>query len=84
MTSPLIRSVIYEVITELYSRDLIELAPGAKIRPIADTIAETMQGARVFAQFGPWLADALLASPLVDELFATNEDLLEILRDISP
>jgi hypothetical protein len=84
MNSPLIQTVIRAVLSELDRRDLIELNPGTSLLDLADQIAGTMSGAKPYAQFSDWLSDSLIKSDAVAELYATNEDLVDILRDVSP
>lgn len=83
MSTPLIRSIIRAVLLELDRRELLEVAPGVDLHQLADRISATMQGAKAFSQFSSWLSDALLASDDVVELYASNEELLDVLRDVS-
>jgi len=83
MTTPLIKNIIRRVVSELDRRELLDLEPGIDLLTFADTISATMQGAKAFSQFSSWLSEALIASPHVAELYASNEDILDILRDVS-
>ena len=84
MSSPLIQTVIRAVLNELDRRELIELNPGVRLLDFADRIAGTMRGAKPHAQFSDWLSESLIQASEVAELYATNEDLIDILRDVSP
>ena len=81
--SALIQSVLLSVLSTLDQRGLLELEPGHTLPDLAGRILATTRDAKPHTQFSAWLSQALLADPAVAELYATNEQLVDVLRDVS-
>jgi len=83
-TSPLVRNILKTVIDALEEQNLIERTPGSTAQQLLEDVTTRLKDQRAFAQFSGWLSKALLDSPHVEELYASDEDLLAILREVSP
>ena len=66
----------------LIEEDLLELSDGAKITELSHELCSLMPHASIGMQFGPWLGKTLLASPLVEELYADDDQLAQMLRKV--
>jgi uncharacterized transporter YbjL len=84
MTSPLIQRILGRIIAALIADGRLVLVEGADADQLTGELAGAISSAPGFTQFGTWLADALLASPLVDDLYATDTALSELLREVEP
>ncbi|MEL6344993.1 MAG: hypothetical protein AAFV53_17880 [Myxococcota bacterium] len=84
MTSPMVLNILRSVLDELDRRELIDVVPGISLDALVQDVASRLQGQRAFAQFSTWLSGALLMSPHVEELYATDQELVDILREVNP
>jgi hypothetical protein len=63
---------------DLVTDDRLVLAEGATEDALVAAVLERFRTAPASAQLGPFLVEVLLGSPLVDELFADNDELKEL------
>ncbi len=84
MNSPLIQRILGRILADLLAQERLVLVDGADVEQLTTQITSTLANAPGFAQFGPWLAGGLLSSELVDDLYATDADLSDMLRNIDP
>ena len=63
---------------DLVVDDRLVLAEGATEEALVAAVLARFQTAPASAQLAPFLVEVLLASPLVDELFADNDELKEL------
>lgn len=78
-----IKDIIHRLLNHLYETEQLLIFENYSIEELSQDIINSMsQNKQEFAQFGSWLSQTLLQHPKVDELFATDEELNELLRDI--
>ena len=63
---------------DLVSSAQLILADGATEEALVAAVLARFRTAPASAQLGPYLVEVLLASPLVDELYADNDELKEL------
>jgi hypothetical protein len=63
---------------DLVADGQLVLAEGANEDALVAAVLDRFQTAPASAQLAPFLVEVLLASPLVDELFADNDELKEL------
>ncbi len=76
--------ILMRLLDELVEEGVLELAAGATVPALVDELlaAFAAQSGR-FAQFGRTVSAALIASPLVEELYESDADLAQRLNHIS-
>lgn len=79
-----LRRVVVELIEELHRRELVVLVPGATVDELASELLERIRGAPAWQQAPAYIARALVASRQVDELYAEDSEIGEILRNVRP
>lgn len=84
MSSPLIQRIIALVIDALIRSERLVLVASASPEQLAAELTAALTSAPGFAQFGPWLSGCLLTSPLVDDLYASDAEISELLREVEP
>ena len=78
----LMNRIVALMLRELISRELLELAPGATLEALESDLLSSMQKARNFSQATPFLAESMVASKHVVELYATNDQLRQIMQNL--
>jgi hypothetical protein len=63
---------------DLLAEEQLVLADGATEEALVAAVLARFRTAPASAQLGPFLVQVLLASPLVDELYADDEELKEL------
>jgi hypothetical protein len=63
---------------DLVADERLVLADGATEDALVAAVLARFRAAPASAQLGPYLVDVLLASPLVDELYADNDEIKEL------
>ncbi len=76
---PMMPRIFHHVIDALVTNDQLELAEFATVRALTEAMVARVAVAPPHSQLGKWLSDELLRSPLVEELYATDEELIEVL-----
>ena len=76
--------IFHRVLIELDRQNLLVLVSGANLSALAEELGAAASSAPPFSQLSGWLASALISSPLVDEFYASDTDLSEIIRDLKP
>ena len=74
--------ILQQILEILIDEELLELEKEVDLGELCKELRLSMASAEVGTQFGPWLGKALLASNLVRELYADDEQLAEMLRRI--
>ncbi len=72
--------VLRHVISSLVQDGQLELVPDASTDRLVQEILAEIGGAGAFAQAGATIGRALVASPLVVELYADDKDIVDILN----
>jgi hypothetical protein len=63
---------------DLVANERLVLADGASEEALVAAVLARFRTAPASAQLGPYLVEVLIASPLVDELYADNDELKEL------
>jgi hypothetical protein len=63
---------------DLLANDRLVLADGATEQALVVEVLARFRNAPASAQLAPFLVEVLVASPLVDELYADNDELKEL------
>ena len=74
--------IMISVLEYLTKEEKIELTPDANIQKLATDLVEQMSSASFGSHFGSWLASRLIEHPMVEELFATDKELKNVLQDM--
>jgi hypothetical protein len=74
--------IVHRLLQKLVNEEQLLLAEGASVIQIANDIVKEMPRASFASHFGPWISTQLLAHPLVDELFASDRELTNALKDM--
>ena len=74
--------MIDALVRTLVERELVDLAEGVTPSDLVDELLEEMTEAPPFAQLGPFLSRSMLATPLVEELYADDRTLVEIVNHL--
>ena len=74
--------IVHRLLQKLVREELLLLIEGADITSVANDIVTAMPNAAFASHFGPWLSEQLLAHSKVEELFASNQELNEALKDL--
>ena len=75
--------IILATLKELLDSNQLELSSEANIESISHDLMQKMPQAGFGAHFGSWLANELCQHSMVEELFASDEELKEILHHIN-
>lgn len=78
----LIPRVMTAFVARIVREQGILLAPGATEEALVEELIEAMADQGAFAQLGPFLSEALLASDRVDELFLDDRELTEMFNNL--
>lgn len=78
----MIAQIIYDVLFQMHQQELLLITDNATIEDIVTDIMQQMPDANIGTHVGSWLANILIKHPLVEEVFATDVEINEILQDI--
>jgi len=76
--------IFHRVLVELDRQNLLLLSEGSSLTTLAEELGASASSAPAFSQLSKWLSSALIRSPHVDEFYASDEQLLDIIRDLKP
>jgi len=76
------RKVIEALIFLLLERDLIALEANASIGDLVDEVVTSMRNNNKVVQLGSFFGKTLLNSPYVEELYATDQEINSLLKEI--
>ncbi len=79
----MLEQIMTRLLTQLVSSDKLLLVEGASLQTLIQDILSAMPHAGFGAHFGSWLSATLINHASVDELFASDEELTEMLRYIN-
>ncbi len=82
MPSPVTLAYCHRLIPRLVADGKLLLVPGASIPEVADAVAEGLSGLHQHAGLISNTIKALVASPLVDELFIEDEELQHVVNSL--
>ena len=74
----LVDLAVARALHDLLADEQLVLADGATEEALVAAVLARFRTAPASAQLGPFLVQVLLASPLVDELYADDEELKEL------
>ena len=78
----MLHQIVYRLLTKLIQQDLLLLKDGASVQALTQDLLTAMPNASFASHFGSWLSEQLLSHPSVDELFASDQELTLLLRDV--
>lgn len=76
----MLHSIIARLIQQLIERELLLLKPEASVSRLIDDLLHSMTHAEFGSQFGSWFSNTLIEHSSVEELFASDEELTDMLR----
>ena len=76
------RKVIETLIFLLLERDLMVLEENASIGDLVDEVVTSMRNNNKVIQLGSFFGKTLMKSPYVEELYATDQEINSLLKDI--
>jgi hypothetical protein len=74
--------IVGQLLSELTAAELLELEPGATLEELEEEILEAMAHAPGFSQATPFLANQIVASDKVLELYASDDQVREIMKSM--
>jgi hypothetical protein len=78
----LMQTIVNQLLHQLVEDKLLELAEGSSIDELEGEILEALSGAPGFSQATPFLVGSIVASTKVSELYATDEQMREIMSHL--
>jgi hypothetical protein len=84
MPSPLLNNVLLQIVQRLDQNGHLELTSGASLDDLHAELVRQLQAQPELVQLHAWLLGILVRSPHVEELFISDDELRELLRDLAP
>ena len=75
-------TIIISVLDYLIQEEKLELKEGAQKTLIAQDLLQKMPSASFGSHFGSWIGKALIEHEMVEELFASDQELKNVLQEI--
>jgi hypothetical protein len=75
----MLHSIIHRLLRQLVEQELLLLIPDTDLTDFSNEIVQQMRKAQFGAHFGSWFGALLINHPSVDEVFATDDQLTEML-----
>ena len=76
----MLHSIMTRLVQQLIERELLLLKPKGSIDELIEDLLRRMPHAQFGSHFGSWLSAELINHHSVDELFASDEELTDMLR----
>ena len=76
----MLHSIMTRLVQQLIEKELLLLTPEGSVIQLIDDLLRRMPQAQFGSHFGSWLSQELINHPSVDELFASDEELTDMLR----
>ena len=76
----MLHDIMTRLLLQLLERKLLLLKPDGSVTQLIDDLLRRMPQAQFGSHFGSWLSKELINHPSVDELFASDEELIDMLR----
>ena len=81
----LIDNILGQIVERLHRGDHLELAHGASLADVHRHLREDLQAqGGAVKQLNSWLLSALERSPHLDEIYLTDEELSDLIRQLTP
>lgn len=78
----MLMTIILSVLDYLISEEKLELTENADKTKLASDLLQKMPSATFGSHFGSWLGKSLIEHEMVEELFASDHDLKNVLQEI--
>lgn len=76
----MLHSIMTRLVQQLIERELLLLKPDSSVPQLIEDLLRLMPQAQFGSHFGSWLSAELINHHSVDELFASDEELTDMLR----
>ena len=76
----MLHDIMTRLLHQLLERKLLLLKSDGSVTQLIDDLLRRMPQAQFGSHFGSWLSKELINHPSVDELFASDEELIDMLR----
>ena len=76
----MLHSIMTRLVQQLIERELLLLKQDSSVSQLIEDLLRLMPQAQFGSHFGSWLSTELINHPCVDELFASDEELTDMLR----
>ena len=76
----MLHSIMTRLVQQLIEKELLLLTTEGSEIQLIDDLLRRMPQAQFGSHFGSWLSKELISHPSVDELFASDEELTDMLR----
>ena len=74
--------IIERLLFALFERELVELSPGSSMKELVDETIYKMKNNTELIQFGAWFGKTLMNSKHVEELYASDEELADLIKNL--
>lgn len=72
--------IVHRLLTQLVEEELLVLVPEASMDTLVSDIVQAMPSAQFGDHFGSWFGNILIQHAFVEELFASDGELTDMLR----
>ena len=74
--------IIERLLFALCERELLELCDGSTMKDLVDETIHKMKNNTELIQFGSWFGNTLMNSAHVEELYASDEELSNLIKNL--
>ena len=78
----MLSQLLRELLEQLIEENQLELSQEAHLPTLIRDLQQTMDTAPPFQGVANWLSDNLIAHPMVEELYATNEEIIQRINQL--
>ena len=78
----MLAQIVHRFLEKLVREQQLLLAEGTDVQSLSLDIVQEMPNASFGSHFGSWLATQLVSHPQVEELFASDQELNDALKDL--
>ena len=74
--------IIERLLFALFEQELLELCDGSTMKDLVDETIHKMKNNTELVQVGSWFGKTLMNSEHVEELYASDEDLSDLIKNL--
>lgn len=74
--------IIERLLFALFEQELLELCDGSTMKDLVDETVHKMKNNTELIQFGAWFGHTLMNSAHVEELYASDEELSDLIKTL--
>ena len=78
----MLNQLLRDLLEQMIEQNQLELTKGADLATLIRELQQTMNAAPPFQGVAKWLSENLIAHPMVEELYATNAEIIERINQL--